>query len=513
MSSTPEARRLPDHVLSPLSEFIAAEMGLHFPRERWSDLGRGLVAAAREFGFENAESCASWLQSFPLTRRQVEILASCLTVGETYFFREKKSFEILEKQILPELIHSRRGSDRRLRIWSAGCATGEEPYSVAILLNRLIPDLKEWNITILATDINTRFLRKAADGVYSQWSFRDCPPYVREAYFETAEGGRFELAPQIRKTVTFSYVNLAEDVYPSLLNNTNAMDVILCRNVLMYFAPEPARRAIRNLHRCLVEGGWLVVSPAETSHILYSQFDTTNLSGLILYRKDSQRLRAAEVVAGPLPEESRILDLPALDFSSEQAPETARVEAWEELVPPAEGNPTLPEAEPSPQQKAVAFYELGRYAEAAEVLQSTLSEDAQEVPALALLARAYANQGKLGQALEWCDRAIAADKLNPPSHYLRATILQEQGSGEEAMASLKRALYLDPDFVLAHFALGNLSLRQGRVRESARHFENALFLLSSLRPEEVLAESEGVIAGRLKEVIAAFRGGEASTGG
>jgi chemotaxis protein methyltransferase CheR len=118
-----------DQLNMSLSDLLAAQTGLHFPAERWRDLARGIAAAAPAFGMPDAESCARWLLSAPLTRHQIEVLANHLTVGETYFFREKMSFEALEQHILPQLIRM-RASERRLRIWSAGCCTGEEPYSV-----------------------------------------------------------------------------------------------------------------------------------------------------------------------------------------------------------------------------------------------------------------------------------------------------------------------------------------------------------------------------------------------
>ncbi|MDE2258962.1 MAG: protein-glutamate O-methyltransferase CheR, partial [Betaproteobacteria bacterium] len=227
---------LSDALLSQLSDFLESHIGLHFPKERWRDLERGIAAASRESGHLQTETFVDWLLSAPLTRTQIEGLASHLTVGETYFFREKRSLEIFEEQILPELVRARGETERHLRIWSAGCCTGEEPYSIAMLLDRLIPDLKKWNVTILATDINPQFLRKAVLGVYGEWSFRNMPSWLKEQYFKRRENGRFEIQPRIRKMVTFSYLNLAEDAYPSLVNNTNAMDVIFCRNVLMYFS-------------------------------------------------------------------------------------------------------------------------------------------------------------------------------------------------------------------------------------------------------------------------------------
>src|SRR3989338_7192396 len=194
---------LPDSMLAPLSDFLASQVGLHFPKERWRDLERGIAAAAGEAGYAEVEAYLQWLLSAPLTRTQIEGLASHLTVGETYFFREKRSLDILEQQILPELLRARAQTERHLRIWSAGCCSGEEPYSIAMLLDRLIPDFEKCNVTILATDINPRFLRKAAQGLYGEWSFRDTPAWIRERYFSRRQDGRYEIQPRIRRMVSF----------------------------------------------------------------------------------------------------------------------------------------------------------------------------------------------------------------------------------------------------------------------------------------------------------------------
>src|SRR5262245_2159732 len=119
-------------LLSQLSVLIESLMGLHFPPERWEDLERRLQAAAPAFSCSDGETCARFLTSSVLTKRHIELLAAHVTVGETYFFREPRSFEVLEEYILPQLIDVRRGIDQRLRLWSAACCTGEEPYSLAI---------------------------------------------------------------------------------------------------------------------------------------------------------------------------------------------------------------------------------------------------------------------------------------------------------------------------------------------------------------------------------------------
>jgi chemotaxis protein methyltransferase CheR len=515
--------------LSRLSEFVAAHMGLHFPPARWADLHRGVSSAAPEFGFDDVESCIRWLVSSPLTEHQVEILASHLTIGETYFFREKKSLEAIETHILPELIRSRRrerGGGRQLRIWSAGCCTGEEPYSLAIMLSKMLPDRRDWRITILATDINPRFLRKAAAGVYGAWSFRETPPQIKESYFRPVGEGRFEVVPQIKDMVSFSRLNLVEDAYPSLSNNTNDLDVILCRNVLMYLVEDQRRKVLHQFHRGLTEGGWLVVSPSETPLASFSEFTAVNFPDAILYRKVSGEASASRTAA------ETTLSLPT---KYAKPPEPAVERAVEQrVVPPMEqsnaaaptrrrdpGRAATPETESvvanragevyrEAYGRALALFEQGRYSEAAAALAALLSDAAAsrgaearapEAKAMALLAHAYANGGHLAEALMWCEKAIAADKLRASSHYLRATILQEQGQLNEAITSLRRAIYLDPDFVMAHFALGNLARRQGKMKEAEKHFANALHLARGYDQVAVLPAAEGITAGRLSGII------------
>jgi len=471
-------RGLSDQWLSQLSKSIADQAGLYFPPERWSDLERGIQSAAPLLGCRDAASCAQLLLSEPLKKEQIEILATALTVGETYFFREKRSFEILSEQILPELIRARQGSDRRLRIWSAGCCTGEEPYSIAILLDRILPDLRQWHVTILATDVNPNFLKKASIGVFSEWSFRNPPTWLKDNYFRQVDKNHFEILPRIKERVTFAYLNLAEDIYPSLTNNTNAMDLIFCRNVLMYFAAETVKKAAHNFHRSLVDKGWLLISPTELSSELFPQFSSVHFEGAILYQKGE---KVSPVPVIPLPQ-------PVLDF----------IPPLPEPIPVLEAKMERPQ--PTLYERALTLLEGGDATQAIEKLEEDFARTSSAESA-ALLARTYANLGELAEARSWVEKAIGANKLHAGWHYLRAIILQEQGADEEGSAALKRALYLDSDFVLAHFALGNLALRQGHSKEAHKHFLNVLELLADYQPDEMLPQSDGLVGGRLKEMV------------
>lgn len=485
-----------------LSEIIAQTTGLHFPPDRRADLQRGLTGAAEEFGFADALPCAQWLMSVTLTKPQVQVLASHLTVGETYFFREQSAFDALAGNILPELVRSRRGREQRLRLWSAACCTGEEPYSLAILLHQRIPDLPDWRVTILATDINGRYLEKAAAGVYGEWSFRESPAWLKERYFRRVAEGRYAIRPEIRKLVTFAPLNLAEDNFPPPTADTNAMDVVFCRNLLMYFTLPQARRVVRNLRHSLVEQGWLVVSSSEGAHALSARFAPVSFPGVILYQKSDVPDRSEpSQMSAPLGEAMEFFT-PPHEAILPWMPQTPSAPPLEALIAlPTEERATV-ELPAGPHAAAAALYEQGRYAEAVDtLLASAAIQVAPDPPAFSLLARALANQGKLDEARGWCERWIAADKLDASGHYLRALVLQELGDREQARCSLQRTIYLRPGFVLAHFALGSLARVSGKTSEADKHLANALDLLRRCAPDDPLPESNGLRAGRLTEII------------
>ena len=498
-------RILPESLLEEFSGFVESHMGLSFPKEKWNDLAKGVQYACKEFGCDNEETFARNMMTSPLTKRQIEILAGSLTVGETYFFREKNVLEAFEYQILPELIRLRRGTEQHLRIWSAGCSSGEEPYTIAVILKRMIADIKDWGITILATDINPHSHEKAEKGVYTKWSFRDVPEWVMGRYFTIKNGKDMEILPDIKKMVTFSYLNLMKDDYPSLINNTNAMDVIFCRNVLIYFGPETIKKIVQNFHRCLIDGGWLIVSQTELIDEYFPGFEKANIDGAILYRKVCSEEKKAYVVppAIAMPRTEQIQVKKTKHIPS-PIPPGARIRNEPPVLRKKKEAPPAVSAQ-NLYKDAKVSYEQGKYSDAKEILNRLLSEGRNNAKALSLTSRICANEGKLDDALKYCSEAIDADNLNPGYRYLQSAILKEKGFAKEAMESLKKAVYLDNNFALAYFAMGNLALSAGNRIEAGKHFNNALLLLKKHHPEEPLPESEGMTAGRLIEVIEAMK--------
>lgn len=198
---------------------------------------------------------------------------------------KKKALDYLEFVYLPELIRKRKGKTQQLKIWSAGCATGEEPYSIAILLQRIIPDIQNWDITIFASDINSTFINKAKKGVYSQWSFRQTSESFKEKYFNKLDKNHYQIKDSIKKMVSFSFLNLATDIYLPQKNISNKFDVILCRNVLIYFSSEGIRSVASKFYKSLKKQGILLVSPVETSSLLSSEFGNVSYRGYTIFKK------------------------------------------------------------------------------------------------------------------------------------------------------------------------------------------------------------------------------------
>ncbi len=222
------------------------------------------------------EALLARLAAEPAHGEAWELLIPRLTVRESYFFRDAP----LLAALLPALIEERRAAgDRRLVLWSAGCAAGEEPYSLAMVLAGLLGDREEWTLTILATDVDATALAAARRGRYTEWALRETPAWARERYFRRRDSRNYELDAEIRAMVSFAPLNLATDPYPG------GVDVILCRNVLMYFTAAARRRAVGRLASALAPGGRLVLSPLDVPPHEHRELDAVEEAGCRLYRR------------------------------------------------------------------------------------------------------------------------------------------------------------------------------------------------------------------------------------
>jgi chemotaxis protein methyltransferase CheR len=447
---------------------ISRALGLGFSRD--ADLRRMFQGVVTELGFDDEARCIAWLIAQPPTHAVAQVLGRHLTIGETYFFRDRAALDVLRTQVLPALIEARRGHGRRLRLWCAACCTGEEAYTMAMLLIDLLPDIEKWDVSILGTDINTEFLRKAQRGVYGEWSFRDVPPNIRARHFTQDEAGRYTVRPSLRRLVNFEFANLLLQPQESSPPKHRRMDVVMCRNALMYFEPQQIPVVTRRLADSLLPGGHLIVGPGEIPSVAHAGLFPVHFPGAILFRKpeDGDSTGDATLPASYAQETGAVAatrpsgehgDFPALRAMRPEAPE-----------------PAGDEAPPRPDPVEV----VGRS------------------------ARALADSGRLDEALVCCDEWIGADRLNAHAHYVKAVVLQEMGALTAAHGCLQRAIYLDSDLVLAHVALGHLERSAGNEARAARHFGNAQRLLERCEPEQVLPDANGLTALQLSHALRAM---------
>ncbi|MBN1314727.1 MAG: hypothetical protein JXA42_04645 [Anaerolineales bacterium] len=417
-------------------------------------------------------------------------LVGILTIGETYFFRNKGHFEALTNHILPEIISRRESRNRHIRIWSAGCATGEEPYSLGMLLSEMLPQLDSWKILILATDINREALRRAKQGIYGSWSFRNVEQRFKDRYFHF-NGKQYTIVDEIKQMVTFDYLNLIEDSFPSLSNNTSGMDLIICRNVTIYFSQETTELVLKKFFKCLVDDGWFIPGASEPNMISYKDFEHRGFPGAVVYQKPAAKTWFNQT--------SRLET-----FSSKPTPKSAPTP--KPLSNPIQAiKPVLvskdKQSDHDAFETAKSFLDSGNNDQALVKLYEKLEQDPNYLPAYCLLGKIYANTGNLEKAHYWLEQAIAKDKLQTKPYFTLSMIYQGYGMLEKAVDELKKILFLDPTFVLAHFMLGNIYIQQEKITLAHRSFENTRRLLMGKPAEDPVPEGDGLVVGHLLEMV------------
>ncbi len=202
-----------------------------------------------------------------------------MTTNETSFFRDIHPFEVLRKHVIPEAI-SRRAGERHLRIWSAACSSGQEPYGIAMVLREHFPTLKDWRITLLATDLSSDILDKAREGRYSQLEVnRGLPAMLLVKYFRK-QGSEWFVSDDLKKMIEFRQLNLVER-----WNNIPTMDIIFLRNVLIYFDVDTKKKILNQMRQHLRQDGYLFLGGAETTLNIDSQFERLDIERSNCYRQ------------------------------------------------------------------------------------------------------------------------------------------------------------------------------------------------------------------------------------
>ena len=473
-----------------LCAFVRERTGLRIHDHQLETLRRTVADACVRFGHAD---CAGYLASLEAVRGdspEHEHLIAGITVGESYFFRDQAQMDFLRRVWLPDLIERRRKSgDLFLRIWSAGCADGQELYSLVIMLYELLPDIDRWNLHLLGTDINAGALARAMRGRYGAWSFRATPDTIREQFFQKEDERHWQVSSHLRRRVKFTYLNLNEDSFPSILTETSNLDLILCRNVFIYFDPGSVGRIMAKLRASLAPDGCLLLG---TSDLI----DSATLEGFELRALANAFYLVRRDDEAPAPVPPRL----------EVVPSRARRPASRPASPGAPvagaGLPAFP-AQKGPADAGEIIRLLGNEAwqEALDKVEQRQRAGEDSATIWQFRAKALANLGRARDALEACDRSLAFDPTDKHTHFVRAMVMIELNRLPAAEEALKRTLYLDRCFVEAHFQLGLLQLRRDQRAAGMKSLRNALAIADATTPDRRLHDAAGMNHGRIASIL------------
>lgn len=432
-------------------------------------------------------------------------LVLLITNIESYFFRDRGQFNLLRFHILPEII-KKQELTRQLKIWSAGCSTGEEPYSLAILIQEMIPNIHQWNVKIIATDINTQALAKAKHGVYNSWSFRIVPAEVKAQYFEKVFDD-YKIKHSLKRLITFEKLNLVYDLFPSVQLDIHDFDLIICRNVFIYFDHESIAKVVHKFFNCLKESGYLLTGHAELYGQNLSDFKTKIFPESVIYQHPEKSQKTALNSLNPptmLSYDHNLTHLSShIELLPTITPTTAPLQNQQPYsrttlpYQPKVGNlpPKQPQVDivsPHDLEDAQRLVQQKSYRQAQTKLDKLLKQQPRNYEAHLLKAQIYANLGKYEKASSYCHSAIALDSFAIAPYYLLAQIAEEQGNVEEAKRLLKKVIYLDSSSLTAYCDLGNLYQQEGDHGRAQKMYETALNLLRQLPPDQILPEIQNL---------------------
>lgn len=445
------AEEAPGSAAEVVAAYLTDRIGLSpTGRRRAHILGQIAEAMSRAGAVRGHEYCARLEND----ENEFDELADRVTVGESYFFREPGQLEVLRSTILPERRRA-RGPGASLRLWSAGCANGQEAYTLAIVLEE---EGLGAGARIVATDISRAALGMAAAGVYGSWSLRAVTDRQREAYFHPAAMG-YRVDERFNRSITFRPLNLLDPTSGA----PRGIDVILCRNVLIYFAPEAVARVARHLADALAPGGWLVTGSSDPPLEGVAELEPTSTAAGLVYRRSSLTGRDGAAASGTL----------VATVAAGRRPRSLPV-----VPAPVVARPVRPAA-PSPAKDDETGDEAVR------------------------AIRSLGGAGDLIEALTAATEAVGRFPLHAELRFLQAVVLLEAGRPADAATSARAALYLDPELAMAHLALARAEVALGHQDAARRSLRNASARLRSLPRDTLVPMSDGEPAGRLASMAAA----------
>jgi chemotaxis protein methyltransferase CheR len=503
-------------LIQRFAQLVSAQIGLQIRLQDYPVLSQKIVTRARELkcsypqdyynllAGETSVSQNEWRQLIPL-----------ITTPESYFFRDRGQFKLLQTVILPQLI-SRQKESKKLQIWSAGCSTGEEPYSLSLLLQQLIPNWEEWKITILGTDINELSLEKAREGIYSAWSFRQVDSEIISKSFIPWRGG-WKINPKTRKSVKFMNFNLVQDE-PTDDSKFKNIDLVVCRNVFVYFEKYHISQAINKFYQVLKPEGYLITAHSELQGVENNPFKATIFPESVIYQRPKEKESISQyfipnskfdrsTLCRVISPENQKKDS-NLGFKTHlkknninQTTLQSQVNLKSKIVNSSITTGINYPQSPLEIEEANQLFQQKKYREAIQKINLFLEKNTSNFDGYYLLGKIYANLGQYKDAIYYCKKAIIVDSLSVLPCYLLLNISEEINNREEAKKLAKRIIYLSgfsPSSISAYVKLAFLYEQENNFKKAMQNYTIALELLQNLPPQAQVEYTENLTVAELK---------------
>ncbi|MBF8275045.1 MAG: hypothetical protein HW390_118 [Candidatus Brocadiaceae bacterium] len=483
-------------------EYIESRTGIHMDEGKQNYFAMNLDTRMHALGLKDYSAYYTFLTTSTQGAKEFSELLDLVLIKETFFFRDERQINTLIHNVLPALREKKNGKE--IKIWSAGCATGEEPYTLAMVIKENFP-AGAINFSIYATDISAGAVSYARNGVYGKGSMRAIDKLILNKYF-VQKDGRYHLLEELKQLIHFDVVNLVE---PYLPIGGNGFDVIFCKNVIIYFELETIKKVIHRFYDTLASGGYFFVGHSESLWQVSNEFTLEEISGVFLYRKNAKNYiqSPSELTANERPA-SYNTQLSALSGGSSQqyrqrqlsnnavsgikensitnrktpsfSQPSQRIDTGVLSTHTERKAPRTVDGNASTREKLRILLKRGLSftgdddEEILEDIQTIIEKDPKNTDAHLFLGKIYANMGLYDKALRKAADVLDIDDLNADAYELTGSVYYKSNENEKAIVSFKRAIYLNEKTLLSHYYLGNLYKDANLFRQAVKEYKNVM---------------------------------------
>jgi len=483
-----------------IDSFLKKNFGILLDNKRKQIFYQNLNKRIKKSGMESVAHYYQYIKSHN-GRDELQALISFLTIGETYFLRNVFQWNALQKYIIPQILKAKKGKQKTLSIWSAGCSTGEESYTIAIMLYESLPYIRNWDINIMATDVNQLSLNMAQKGLYSANSFRETPDYFRNKYFFPVND-KYKIDPKFKPFIKFKKFNFISTSGYS--DYYNSFDIIFCRNVLMYFSSDVSKKILQSLIQCLVQDGYLFLGHVEGPIAKNTHLKPISVFNTVVYQNKQPHpppIKNEETFHKKYEKYKNLKTISKTADTSIKNQNHTNDSSFQAKKNKSDHSTDSKKF----YEKALHLYANGKIDAAKQLIESySLGDHQDNLNILILSGLIQINKKNIEKATLIYHQALTDYDLTPETYMLGAMINEEKNNYDEAIKDCRNAIFLDHQFFYPHFRLGSIFNQLGDHEKMQKAFKNALNTLNSEKRERLILFCEGYSESSIRNYLLSY---------